>query len=135
MEYKKFKLKADKKHPHHYIIGVEVCPATAGKMAGQYRLKYGPIYFHHKHIQRIEDCIIRINDKIFRQTQTEALKIEGIHDIIVGISAMRLSCRSNDCTMHHISCLFEVRNEDLQHVVNAANFDKTSKQQLMSSIV
>ncbi len=135
MECKKFKLKSDKKLPHHYMIGVEVCPATAGKMAGKYRLKYGPVYFHHEDIQKIEDCLIRINDKMFHQTQTEALKIEGLHGIVIGISTMRLSCQANNCTMHHFSSKFILKDEHLQVVVNAANFSETSKKQLERSKV
>lgn len=124
----------DSELPHHYIFGVRVHDMKS-KDAGQLYLKYGPIYFNNKDIEKVRNIVYRISDKVFEQTESEALNIEGCQDLVCSILYMQVSCRANDCTMHHVSTSFELKDEDVVTFINSCNYSKESKQKLMEAII
>ena len=126
------KIGYDSKLPHHYIFGVGVHSMRSSN-SGKIYLKYGPIYFNNSDVEKVRNIVYRISDKVFKQTETEALSIEGCQDLVCSILFMQVSCNANQCTMHHISSSFELKDEDIVTFVNSCNYSKESKKQLMEA--
>lgn len=129
-----FKIKADRSLPHHYIVGVEVTNAQSSN-PGRFRLKYGPVYYQHKDIEKIENCILRIKDELFRQSREDALRAEGLYEIAEQLAMMQLSCHANGCTIHHFSSAFQLEDEDIVTFIEAANVSKDIRRKLDGSRV
>jgi len=131
---KEFLPKYSKELPHHYFFSVAIYPATSSK-AGKYYLKYGPIYISNQDIDKIISAMIRMSDEVFIQTPAEALKIEGCHELVGSMSAMRVSSNINNCTMHHISSNEEMDDDLIGYFVEASNFDSFLMEKLLKSKV
>lgn len=125
-------LKTDKSLPHHYLIGVDVHNMKS-KNVGQFFLKYGPLYYSNDDVKRMSNVISRCTDKIYVQSQTEAAKTENCTELIVSISAMKLSCNANDCTLHHFSSAEKLDDDAFVLLVELANTDKISRKKLMEA--
>lgn len=125
-------LKIDKSLPYHYLIGVAVQNMTS-KNAGQFYLKYGPIYYTNDDVKRMSNVIARCTDKLYVQTQMEAAKAENCIDMISSISAMKLSCNANDCTVHHFSSAEKLDDDAFILLVKLSNTDKSSKKKLQEA--
>jgi len=123
------KLKVDKSLPHHYLIGIAVEDAKS-KNAGQFYLKYGPVYYHNNDVAKVATAVSRCTDKIYEQTQLEAIKVEGCEDLVLSISAMRLSCAANSCTMHHFSSADKFDDDYFVTLVEASNNSKSTRQKI-----
>lgn len=126
------KIGYDSNLPHHYILGVGLYDLRS-KDAGQIYLKYGPIYFNNKDIEKVRNIVYRISDKVFKQTESEALNIEGCQNLVCSILYMQVSCKANDCTVHHMSSSFKLKDEDIVTFINSCNYSKESKQKLMEA--
>ena len=116
-----YDLKIDKELPHHYLIGVEMYPITAGDQAGKIHLKYGPLYFHNNDVNKLRDALILSNDKLFPTSQTEALDIYEVAALVNNISSMRLACKANLATIHHFSSVAIMNEEAFLKIVDLAN--------------
>ena len=116
----KLKLKTDPKLPYHNIIGVAVHPATAGKKAGKLFLKYN-VPFTNDDVLNIMHAAILSEDKLFKTTNSEAVKAYDCERVAGEMSAMQLSAKANECSLHHFSSEFEVQEEDLRIIVKLAN--------------
>jgi hypothetical protein len=125
-------LKTDKSLPHHYLIGV-AAHNMRSKNVGQFFLKYGPIYYSNNDVERMSNVISRCTDKIYVQSQIEAAKAENCTGLIASISAMKLSCNANDCTMHHFSSAEKFDDDSFVLLVKLANTDKVSRKKLMEA--
>ncbi len=127
-------LKTDSKLPHHYIISVGMHPATAtAKEAGKLFLKYGPLYFHNSDVDKLRDAVMMSEDKVFKTTQKEALKMYNVQTIVASISAMKLAAAANQCTIHHFSSADEMRDEEFVTLVTAANTSPSTRRLLIDS--
>lgn len=122
-------LKTDSSLPYHYLIGVAI-HSMRSKNAGKMFLKYGPIYYTNDDVKRMSNVISRCTDKVYVQTQEEAAKAENCVDLIASISAMKLSCNANDCTIHHFSSAEKLDSYSFELLVELANTDKSSKKKL-----
>lgn len=130
----KFSPKYSKDRPHHYFIGVAVRTARSER-AGELYLKYGPIYVNNDMIDRVCDALMRMNDEVFKQTPTEAMKIEGCYQLGTELSMMKVSCEVNDCTIHHISTAEEWDEEMIKEFVRMANNSDELRKKLKESRV
>jgi len=126
-------LKTDPKLPHHYIISVGMHPVTAGKEAGKLFLKHGPVYFHNNDVDRLRDATMMAEDKVFKTTQKEALKMYDVQNIVASISVMKLAAVVNQCTVHHFSSTYKMHDEDFETLVTAANVSPSTRRLLDDS--
>jgi hypothetical protein len=115
------KLKTDSKLPHHYIIGVCVHPATAGKQAGKIYLKYRPIHFTNKDVESMQHAAMLAEDKLFKTTNSEAIAAVGCERLSNELSSMKMAASANQCTLHHFSTEFETDEESFETIVKLAN--------------
>jgi hypothetical protein len=122
-------LKIDKSLPHHYLIGVAAKPMTC-KNVGEIFLKYGPLYYNNDDVKRMSNVVARSTDKIYVQSQLEAAEAENCTELISSISAMKISCHANECTIHHFSSAEELDDDDFVLLVKLANTDKSSRKKL-----
>jgi len=129
-------IKTDPKQPHHYIIAVAVHPATAGvKMAGKMFLKYRPIHFTNDDVENMQHAAIISKDKLFETTNSEALQMVGMTELASTISAMKMGAAANLCSLHHFSSEFEMDEESLATIVEAANTSDYFKEKLKQSSI
>ena len=126
------KLKVDPKLPYHYIIGVGVKPSHDFK-PGELFLKYGPVRFTNKDVGKVQDAKILSEDKLFKTSRADAIKIHGCTDLIYSISTMKISASVNQCTLHHFSSEFPIDDEEFETIVNVANFSDSSRDFLRNS--
>jgi len=101
------KLKVDPKLFHHYIIGVAI-HSMRSSHAGEMFLKYGPIYFTNDDVERVQDAALLSVDKVFKTSLKEAASIHDCNDLIMSLTALKLSASANDSSLHHFSCEFEI---------------------------
>lgn len=125
-------LKVDPKLPHHYIIGVAARTALSSK-PGELYLKYGPVYFHNDDVVKVQDAKILSEDKLFKTSSSDALKIHDCTGIVHSIWALKMSSQVNECTVHHFSCAFICGDESFDIIVKTANYSKSSKELLDKS--
>ena len=115
------KINTDPKLPHHYIIGVCVHPATAGKNAGKMYLKYRPIHFTNEDVEKMHHAAMLSIDKLFKTTNSEAIAAVGCEQLSNELSSMKMASAANQCTMHHFSTEFETDVESFEIIVKLAN--------------
>lgn len=125
-------LKIDKTLPHHYLIGVAI-KSIKSKDAGQFYLKYGPIHYTNDDVKKMANVVARCTDKLYKQSQEEAANAEECTELISLISAMKLSCSINDCTLHHFSSSEKLNYEHFTLLVKLSNTSKSSKEKLMEA--
>ena len=125
-------LKVDPKLPHHYIIGVEARTAL-DKKPGELYLKYGPIYFTNKDVVKVQDAKILSEDKLFRTTPGDAIRINKCGDIVHNLWSLRIAAQANQCTVHHFSSEYTLNDEVFETLVNVSNFGKGNKELLDKS--
>ena len=125
-------IKADPKLPHHYIIAVSVYPATHNK-AGQFYMKYRPVYFNHDDIEKMQYASILVKDKLFKTTNEEALKIINKQELALTISSLTIAAEANQCTLHHFSSEFKMEESDFENIVKLANISDEFKKILKNS--
>ena len=129
-----FKLKADPKLPHHYIIGVSMHNMRSSR-AGEMYLKYGPVYFSHEDIIKVQDTALLSIDKVFKTTTKEAADIHECRSLIISLNGLLLASSVNDITLHHFSCEFEVPDHWnwFDMLVNNANKCDSEKRKLLDA--
>jgi hypothetical protein len=127
-----YPLKVDKKLHHHYIIGVAM-HSMRSKNAGKVYLKYGPVHFTNDDVERLQSAIILSDDKLFKTTTEEALRIQNCKDLVSSLVAMRISLSVNSGTMHHFSSEFEIEEEWFENLVDLANKSDVNKELLKKS--
>lgn len=130
----KFLVKGDPSFPHHYLISVGI-RGLKSESCGNLFLKHGPIYFHHDDLAKMGDAFYRVEDKVFRQTESEALKAEGVYDLILSILFMRMAASANDCTVHHFSFQNKVDDDYLLNIIDLANKTKDMREKLKEAMV
>lgn len=130
----KLKLKTDPKLSHHNIIGVAIHPATAGKDAGKMFLKYN-IHFTNKDVVNVMNASILAEDKLFKTTNSEAIKAYGCERVAGEITALKMSARANQCTLHHFSTEYETDEEHFVTIVKLANTHDYYKDLLKKSSI
>ena len=127
------KIKTDPKLSHHYIIAVEVHPATTGKLAGQMFLKYRPIHFTNDEVEKMQYASMLSVDKLFKTSNSEAIEAVGCQELSSSLAAMKIAAAANQCTIHHFSSEFEIDEESLSTIVKAANNSDYFKEKLKHS--
>jgi hypothetical protein len=129
----KFPIKGDPSFPHHYLFTVGV--KGIRENPGELFMKHGPIYFHHDDLFKMSDAFRRMEDQVFRQTESEALKAEGIYELVMGVLFMSMASQANQCTIHHFSFEEAVSDEYLLSIVDLANNSKDMFEKMKESIV
>lgn len=129
-----FEIKADPKFPYHYIIGV-VMRDMRSSQAGEMFLKYGPVYFTHEDISKVQDAALLSVDKVFKTTSKEAAEIHECRDLIVALTGIRLAANANDATLHHFSSVSKIPDHEsfFEGYVKSANKSKSMKKALMDA--
>jgi len=127
------KLKTDPKLFYHSIIAIAVHPATSGKFAGKMFLKYRPINFTNEDIEKAQMAAILSVDKLFKTTSAEAVKVADCEELAVELSSFKMAAAANQCTLHHFSSEFEMDEDSLKSIVNAANTSNYFKEKLKNS--
>lgn len=129
-----FELKADPEYPHHYMFGVSMHDMRS-KHPGEMYLKYGPIYFTHEDIIKVQNAAILSVDKIYKTSSKEASEVFGCKDLVVSISGMRMAAMTNQVSIHHFSSKFEVSNynEWFVNYVKLANSIQSIKEALLNA--
>lgn len=125
------KIKADPKLCHHYIIGVAMRSMNAGpKQRGKMFLKYGPIYFHHKDIENVQNAALMSIDKVFKTSPKEASEMYDCSSLVIGITGMKMAAAANQATLHHFSSEYEIDDDWFDGFVKNANISKSIRRQL-----
>lgn len=128
-------IKTDPKLFHHYIIAVGIHPATAGEQAGKMFLKYTPIYFTNDDVESMQHAYMLTKDKLFKTTNAEAVKGVGCEELSSAIAGIKMGAFANQCTLHHFSSEVELKEDDLDNIVKAANTSDYFKDKLKNSII
>ena len=100
------------------------------KNVGVIFLKYGPLYYSNDDVKRMSNVISRSTDKVYVQSQIEAAEAKNCTELISSISAMKISCGANECTLHHFSSAEKLNDGDFVLLVKLANTDKSSRKKL-----
>ena len=124
-------LNIEKGRPYHYIVGVATRSMRSSN-PGEIYMKY-LLRFTNEEIVRVRDAVRLSRDKLFPTTQKEALIVTDTSELVYSLSAMLRSASANDATLHHFSSDMEMKDEDLEMVVNAANYSESSMNQLMEA--
>ena len=105
---KDFEIKADKKLPYHYFIGVGV-KTPFSKDVGKMYLKYF-LEFQHEDIEKVRTALRLSKDRMFPSgiTNSEAIDIAGCRGIVGAISSLRMSANVNNATVHHFSSAYPI---------------------------
>lgn len=129
-----FKIKADPKRPHHYIMGVAVSNMKA-RQPGEMYLKYGPVYFSHEDIIKLQDTVLLSMDKVFKTSTKEAADIHGCRALIISLNGLQLAASANGVSLHHFSCEFKVPDywNWFEVFVKSANKSKAEKRRLLDA--
>jgi len=125
-------LNIDPKRPYHYIIGIGV-KSMRHADPGKLFLKYGPLRFTNDDVEKVRDAKVLSEDKLFKTSSKDALRINDCSEVVGSLSAMILAARANDCTLHHFSTEFPFSDEDFETLVNAANISKDTFKLLMDA--
>jgi len=125
-------LKVDPKLPYHYLIGVAVTAASDFE-PGKLYLKYGPVRFTNKDVGNVQDAKLLSEDRLFKTSSADAIKIHGCSDLVYSIASMKISAAVNQCTLHHFSSEHPIDDEEFEMIVNVANFSDSSKDLLIKS--
>jgi hypothetical protein len=128
-----FEMKADPKLPHHYIIGVSMYDMRSSpKRRGKMFLKYGPVYFHHKDIENVQDAAMMSVDKVFKTTPKEASDMFDCRNLVVAINGLKLAASANNSSLHHFSSAFKISDASdwFNGYVNNANIAESIRKQL-----
>jgi len=128
-------LKTDPKLFHHYIIAVGIHPMTSKEKSGEMFLKYRPIYFTNDDIESMQHAAMLTQDKLFKTSSHEAVKTVGCEQLSSSLAAIKLSAAANQCTLHHFSSEFKMKEEDFEVLIKAANISDSSKALLLNSII
>jgi hypothetical protein len=129
------KLKVDSNLFHHYIIAVAVYPADVREKAGELYLKYRPIHFTNNDIEKVQNAAMLVNDKLFKTSNSEAVKITSCEEIVREISGLKLAAAVNQCTIHHFSSSFEIEEENFVTIIKSANKDDYFRNLLKQSLI
>jgi len=123
-----YELKTEPNVPHHYIVSIGIKPMTSNSY-GQLFLKYRPFYFNNTHIEKFRDVLLRTQDKLFKTTQLQALKIYNLDIIAQEFNSFKMASMVNDCTLHHFSCEFKLDRPEkvFAEFVKIANRDQKTK--------
>ncbi len=130
------KLNADPKFPHHYIIGVAMHGMKSNaETRGKMFLKYGPIYFHHKEIENVQNATLMSIDEVFKTTPKEASEMYDCKSLIMSITGLKYASAANEATMHHFSSETEIPDVDewFEGFVKNANTIESIRKQLDDS--
>lgn len=126
-------LKIDSKLPHHYLIGVAMHSLRSGKDAGKMYLKYGPVHFTNKDVNKVLSAIMLSEDRLFKTSEKQALKIHGCSILVATIGAMRFAIRANEGSFHHFSSEYEIEDEWFASLVDLANKYESNRELLEKS--
>lgn len=129
-----FKIKADPKLPHHYIMGVSIYNMNSSR-SGEMYLKYGPVYFSHKDIMKVQDTVLLSMDKVFKTTTKEAADIHECRALIISLNGLKLAASVNGVSLHHFSSESEIPDywEWFKFFVKNSNKSETSKRKLLNA--
>lgn len=128
----KFAVKGDPCFPHHYVFTVGVKDLKS-ENRGKFFIKHGPIYFHHEQLSQMSYAFQRMEDEVFRQNEEEALRAEGVYELILQLLLMRMSAKANNCTIHHMTFENRIRDNHLLSIVRSANIDNSMLKNLLES--
>lgn len=130
-----FGLRLDPERPIHYIIGVAVHSHPRSKKRGQLYMKYGPIIFTNKDVENLKLAIETHKMELPRTPLDEALKTFDVNSLVTTMSAFMMSCRANNCTVHHFSSDAAFDDTYFDDFLELANTSKGVRKKLMDAEV
>lgn len=135
-------IKTDPHFPHHYIIGVGMYSGLSDPKSGQLYLKYTPVYFHNRDVEKLLDALTLMCDslyqKIYQTTTKELLQLNECSNLVNTISTLKFAAKANDITLHHFSTEYEIPDpeEFFERFVERGNNPMgTERRQLVDSIM
>ena len=78
----------------------------------------------------MSNVISRCTDKVYVQSHLEAAEAENCTKLISSISAMKIACSANECTIHHFSSAEKLDDDAFILLVELSNTDKSSRKKL-----
>lgn len=135
-----FDLKADPKLPHHYMFGVAMRDLHS-KKPGELYLKYGPVYFTHEDIIKVQNASILSHDdlykNIYKTSVKDAADICECRELIIAIWGMKMAAMSNHATLHHFSNDHPIHDywNWFPKYVELANKDESIKEKIFNARV
>jgi hypothetical protein len=130
-----FGLNLDPNRPIHYIIGVAVHSHPRSKKRGQLYMKYGPIVFTNNEVENLKLALETHKMEIPRTPLDEALKLFDVGSLVSSMSAFMMSCRANNCTIHHFSTNESINEDYFDHMLELANKNEGMLEYLQKSEV
>jgi hypothetical protein len=98
-------------------------------------MKYGPIVFNNKDVENLKLALEIHKMEIPRTSLDDALKTFDVNMLVHTMSAFMMSCRVNNCTIHHFSSHEAMDEEFFDHLLDLANKDEGSMKKLMDAEV
>lgn len=130
-----FHLKADLKYPHHYIIGV----SNDEKHPETIFLKYGPIYFSNDDVEKLNDSLMLLDDKIYtdiyKMSPSDIYDMLGCSSLMMSFISFKLILQSKLAAVYYFPYAFEVSDpyEFFRSYVERANENKLEKEGLKNA--
>ena len=114
-------LNLDPQRPIHYIIGVAVHSHPRSEKRGQLFLKYGPIIYLNEDVVNLKLARETHKGELIKTSLTESLQIFDVDELVSTLGAFSMSCRVNQCTVHHFSSNEKFDGDFLEQFVDLAN--------------
>jgi hypothetical protein len=130
-----FGLNLDPERPIHYIIGVAVYSHPKDEKRGQLYMKYGPIVFTNTDVENLKFALETHKMEIPKTSLDDALKTFDVFQIVGSMSAFLMSCRANNCSVHHFSSYEALDDTFFDHILELANKNDGMLKKLMDAEV
>lgn len=132
-----YSLNVDPNKPHHYIISVCVKELHTKKNPGEFFLKYLPLYIHNNDLINLQNAVLLSEDKLFKTSQEDALRIYNCQKIVTDFILLRLSTIANKGSLHHFFTDHKLSDPEkfFEDFVKRSNKDKRIKDELISSTI
>lgn len=130
-----FGLNLEPERPIHYIIGVAVHSHPRSEKRGQLYMKYGPIVFTNNDVENLKLALETHKMEIPQTSLDDALKTFDVQHLVLSMSAFMMSCRANNCTVHHFSSDAAFDDAYFDDFLELANTSKGVMKKLMDAEV
>lgn len=130
-----FGLNLEPERPIHYIIGVAVHSHPRSEKRGQLYMKHGPIVFTNNDVENLKLALETHKMEIPQTSLDDALKTFDVQHLVLSMSAFMMSCRANNCTVHHFSSDAAFDDAYFDDFLELANTSKGVMKKLMDAEV
>jgi len=100
---------------------------------GEMYLKHGPLKFTNDDIKKMQDSAMMSTDKLFKTTNKEALKMNGMSELSNSIWSIQIAAAANSCTVHHFSSEGEIPDDYWEGFIKKANNDDHERRKLLDA--